>query len=280
MTAEPTPLSRIEAIHPFRGYLGMLGVEMRVWFPWRVAVLTLAGLGIFATIYIPWQISAVNQLGPLFLWSMALWLIVILISTISLSEGTVLGDIERGTASWLVAMPIGRPAVIAAKAAAAALGVGAAVFITGGLLYPLYEMAAKRGITEFTVNELLEVTEAPIGRWGSYISLPDTGTYLSMLFAIALLAAFLVALMILLGTSIRSRTAVFGLGLAAAGALIVGWLVARESLAASPVGLVTAVAEGIQDRPVEVLIPATATLALSLALVALAIWRFGRRELS
>ncbi|MDX2343674.1 MAG: hypothetical protein QNL12_08100 [Acidimicrobiia bacterium] len=280
MTTERVPLPRIEAIHPFRGFLGMLGVEMRVWFPWRVAMLTIAGLGIFATIYIPWQIAGVNQLGPLFLWSMALWLIVILISTISLSEGTVLGDIDRGTMSWLVAMPIGRPAIITAKAAAAASGVGAAVFITGGLLYPFYNMAAKRGITEFTVEELTEVTGSPIGHWGAYISLPDAGTYLSMLFAIALLAAFLVALMILLGTSIRSRTAVFGLGLAAAAVLIVGWLVARETLAASPVGLVTAVAEGIQDRPVEVLTPATVTLALSIAFVALAIWRFERRELS
>jgi hypothetical protein len=280
MTTKRVALPRIEATHPFRGFLGMLGVEMRVWFPWRVAMLTLAGLGIFVTIYIPWQIAAVNQLGPLFLWSMALWLVVILISTISLSEGTVLGDIERGTASWLVAMPIGRPAVIAAKAAAAAVGVGAAVFITGGLLYPLYQMAAKRGITEFTVDELTEVTESPIGRWGSYISLPDAGTFLTMLFAIAVLAAFLVSFMILLGTSIRSRTAVFGLGLAAAGTLIAGWLVAREALAVSPVGLVTAVSEGIQARPVEVLVPATATLALSAALVALAIWRFGRRELS
>lgn len=280
MTAERVALPRIEATHPFRGFLGMLSVELRVWFPWRVSILTLAGLGIFTSIYIPWQISGVNQLGPLFFWSMALWLIVTLISTISLSEGTVLGDIDRGTISWLVAMPIGRPAIITAKAAAAACGVGAAVFITGGLLYPFYNMAAKRGITEFTVDELSEVTESPIGRWGSYISLPDGGTYLSMLFAIALLAAFLVALMILLGTSIRSRTAVFGLGLAATAVLIAGWVVAREALAVSPVGLVTAVSDGLQDRPVEVLTPATATLALSTALVALAIWRFGRKELS
>ena len=143
MTSEPVALSRIDSNHPFRGFLGMLGVEIRVWFPWRVAVLVLAGLGVFATIYIPWQISEVNQLGPLFLWSMALWLIVTLISTISLSEGTVLGDIDRGTASWLVAMPIGRPAVIAAKTAAAGAGMSAAVFLTGWLLYPLYEMAAK-----------------------------------------------------------------------------------------------------------------------------------------
>lgn len=280
MTVEPVALPRIEATHPFRGFLGMLGVELRVWFPWRASILTLVGLGIFTSIYIPWQISGVNQLGPLFLWSMALWLIVVLISTISLSEGTVLGDIDRGTISWLVAMPIGRPAIIAAKAAAAALGVGAAVFITGGVLYPLYNMAAKRGITEFTIDELAAVTESPIGRWGAYILLPDAGTYLSMLFAIALLATFLVALMILLGTSIRSRTAVFGLGLAAAATLIVGWVVAREALAVSPVGLVTAVSDGIQDRPVEVLVPAIATVAMSIALVALAIWRFGRRELS
>lgn len=280
MTTDRSPLPRIESTHSFRGYLGMLGVEMRVWFPWRVAMLVLAGLAVTAAIYIPWHITGVRQLGPLFLWSMALWLILILISTISLSEGTVLGDINRGTISWLVAMPIGRPAVIAAKATAAVSGVCAAIFITGGLFYPLFNMASKTGITEFTVDQLAEVTESPIGRWGSYISLPDAATYLSMLLAIALLAAFLVAVMILLGASIRSRTTVFGLGLAAGAFLVAGWVAAREALAVSPVGLVTAVSEGVQDRAVEILVPATTTVFLSVALVALAIWRFGRRELS
>ena len=280
MTTESTSLPRIEDSQPFRGFLGMLGVELRVWFPWRVGTLIVGGLGVFATVYIPWSIAGGNQLGPLFLFAMTLWLILVLIATISLSEGTVLGDIERGTASWLVAMPIGRPAVIAAKAVAAAAGVGSAVMITGAVFYPLLQSAAQRGVTEFTVNKLLEVTEAPIGQWGQWITLPDGGTFFLMLLAIALLASFLVALMILLGTTIRSRTAVFGIGLAATAGLMVGWTVARRALAVSPVGLVTAVAEGVQNRPVEVLTAATATIALTIALVAVAIWRFGHKELS
>jgi hypothetical protein len=280
MTTESAPLPRIETTTSFRGFLGMLGIELRVWFPWRVGLLILGGGLVFATVYIPWSISGVDQLGPLFLFSMTLWLIMILIATISLSEGTVLGDIERGTASWLVAMPVGRPALITAKAVAAAAGVGSAVMLTGAAFYPLLRSAAAQGITEFTVEELLGVTEAPIGQWGQWIKLPPGGTFLVMLLAIALLAVFLVAVMIFLGTTIRSRTAVFGLGLTGAAALIVGWLVARDALAATPIGLVTGVAEGVQDRPVEILTAATATIVMTVAVVAAAIWRFGHRELS
>jgi hypothetical protein len=79
---------------------------------------------------------------------------------------------------------------------------------------------------------------------------------------------------------IRSRTAVFGMGLACFAALMVGWLLARDALALTPVGLVTAVSEGLQTKPVELAVPAAATLASSLALVALATWSFGHRELS
>jgi ABC-type transport system involved in multi-copper enzyme maturation permease subunit len=211
---------------------------------------------------------------------MALWLIFLLFATISLSEGTVLGDIERGTASWLVAMPIGRPTVIAAKASASAVGVSAAVYIVGGLLYPLFDAASKEGITRFRVDELTEVTASPIGKWGVYVSLPEPGQYFAMLSAIALLAVFLVAVMIALGTMIRSRTAVFGIGLACFAALIVGWAVARDAMAVSPVGLITSITEGLQTKAVELAVPATGTVALSFALVALAIWRFRRRELS
>ncbi len=255
-------------------------MELRVWFPWRVALLVLAGLGIFALVYVPWRLSGVNQLGPLVLGSMSLWLIVVLLATVSLSEGTVLGDIERGTASWLVAMPIGRPAVITAKFAASSAGVATAVFATGAALYPVLRSASKTGVTQFRVDELIEVTASPIGKWGVFISLPDAWTFTAMLSAIALCATFLVALMILFGTAARSRTIVFGLGLVSFGILVAGWFAAGETLVASPVGLVGAVSEGIQDREVSIGAPAVATVLMSVALVATASWRFQRRDLA
>ena len=279
MTTSRSTLTRIEGGSEFRGFFGMLGVELRVWFPWRVLVLTLAGIGVFASIYIPWRLTETNRLGPLILFAMALWMVVLLIATISISEGTVLGDIERGTASWLVGMPIGRPAVIVAKSAASAVGMSAAVFLTGGLFYPLLESASQLGVTDFSVDQLREVTEAPIGNWGAFAVMPELGTYLSMLAAISVLVTFLVAVMVALGTMIRSRTAVFGLGIAVFGGLVAGWFGAREALEASPVGLVGALSEGIQNRPMTVGVPAVATIALSFVLVAVAAWRFQRRDL-
>jgi hypothetical protein len=279
MTAERLALVQRQGSSQFRGFLGLLRVELRVWFPWRFAVLILAGVGVFVSIYLPWRLVETNRLGPLLYFSLGLWMAVILIGTISLMEGTVLGDIERGTASWLVGLPVGRPAVISAKFVASAFGLSAAVFATGLLFYPLYRSASELGVTDFTVEQLGETTTSPIGNWGAFATLPDLGSYLSMLLAIALLATFLAALMILFGTLLRSRTGVFGLGLVNFGALVGGWFVGRETLEASPIGLVGVVSEGLQNRAMTVTVPAIATFVLSCSLVALAIWRFQRKEL-
>lgn len=279
MTAERLALVQRQGSSQFRGFLGLLRVELRVWFPWRFAVLILAGVGVFVSIYLPWRLVETNRLGPLLYFSLGLWLAVILIGTISLMEGTVLGDIERGTASWLVGLPIGRPAVISAKFVASLLGLSAAVFATGLLFYPLYRSASELGVTDFTVEQLGEITTSPIGNWGAFATLPGLGLFLSMLLAIALLATFLAALMILFGTLLRSRTAVFGLGLISFGALVGGWFVGREALEASPVGLVGVVSEGLQNRAITVAVPAIATLVLSCSLIVLAVWRFQRKEL-
>ena len=279
MTAERLALVQRQGSSQFRGFLGLLRVELRVWFPWRFAVLILAGVGVFVSIYLPWRLVETNRLGPLLYFSLGLWMAVILIGTISLMEGTVLGDIERGTASWLVGLPVGRPAVVAAKYVASAFGLSAAVFATGLLFYPLYRSASELGVTDFTVEQLGETTTSPIGNWGAFATLPDLSSFLSMLLAIALLATFLAALMILFGTLLRSRTAVFGLGLVSFGALVGGWFTGREALEASPIGLVGVVSEGLQNRAMTVTVPAIATLILSCSLIALAVWRFQRKEL-
>ena len=47
------------------------------------------------------------------------------------AQGAVAGEVEDGTASWLIGMPIGRPAFIVAKVLGAVPGVLVAVFGTG-----------------------------------------------------------------------------------------------------------------------------------------------------
>jgi len=279
MTGEATTLRRIETAHPLRGLGGLLAAELRAWFPWRALFLTIAGVGVFALIYVPWRVRGVNQLGVLFYPFVVLWIAMLLLSVVSLTEGSVLGEIERGTASWLVGMPIARPAVVVAKFLAAATGVTAAVFAAGAPLYPLLVDASRAGVTEFTLSELSEVTATPIGAWGTYTTLPGWGTYLATLAAISMFLVFVVAVMILLGTTLRSRAAVFGFGLGVVGLLGAAAL-AGSPTAASPAGLVVAVANVAQGNEASFAVPIVATSLWTGVLLALAVWRFNRRELT
>jgi len=279
MTTEATTLQRIETAHPLRGVGGLLAVELRTWFPWRALALTIASFGVFALIYVPWQLGGGNQFGVLFYPFIGLWIAVLLLSVVSLTEGSVLGEIERGTASWLVGLPISRPAVVVSKFLAAATGITATVFVAGVSLYPIITDASRAGITEFRVSELMELMQAPIGHWGTYTTLPDWGTYLGMLAALAMLLVFVASVMILLGAALRSRTAVFGLGLAVVG-LFGAAALAGSFSEASPTGLIVAVANVAQGNDTTFASPIAATLVLTTVVLLLAVWRFNRRELS
>jgi ABC-type transport system involved in multi-copper enzyme maturation permease subunit len=204
---------------------------------------------------------------------------MLLLSTVSLTEGSMLGEIERGTASWLVGLPIGRPSVVIGKFLGAAAGITATVMATGTPLYPIFLDASDAGITEFRVSELMEVTASSIGKYGAYMTLPDWGTYLATLAALSTLLVFIVAVMILLGSMLRSRTAVFGLGLAVVG--VFGFAAFGGSMAvASPGGLIGAIIDVAQDEDAAFGLPMTATLAWTAVVLLLAVWRFNRRELA
>ncbi len=279
MTTEATTLQRIEATHPLRGLGGLLAVELRTWFPWRVLTLTVACFGVFALIYVPWRISGVNQLGVLFYPFIGLWIAVLLLSVVSLTEGSVLGEIERGTASWLVGMPISRPSLIVSKFLGGATGITATVFAAGVPLYAILGDASRMGVTEFRLSELREVMQGPIGMWGTYTTLSDWGTYLGMLAALSMLLVFVASVMILLGTTLRSRATVFGLGLAVVG-LFGAVALAGSFSAASPAGLIVAVANVALGNEAAFATPIAATLAWTGLVLLLAVWRFNRRELS
>ncbi len=279
MATDTTTMKRNETTHRLRGLGGMLRVELRNWFPWRFVFLTIAGFGVFALIYIPWRIGEVNQLGPLLFGFFGLWVAMLLLSVVSLTEGSVLGEIERGTASWLVGLPIGRPAVVIAKFLAAAAGATATVFATGVPLYPVLADASRTGITEFRASAVVEVTGAPIGQWGSYMTLPSWGTYLVTLAGLSTLLIFVISVMIFLGTTLRSRTVVFGIGLAVVG--IFGAASFAPSLAmGSPAALIAEIVDVVQNEDAAFAVPIAATVAWTVALMLLAVWRFNRRELS
>lgn len=280
MTIEAAALERVERRGPLRGFGGLLSVELRVWFPWRVLFLIAAGLGVFALIYLPWRGLEVNQLGPLMIWFLAFWIAILLVSSVALTEGAVLGEIERGTASWLVAMPIARPAVILAKFTAVAVGLAATVLATGVAVYPVLADAAQRGITNFGPAEVFEVAANPIGQWGAYTRLPSWETYVAMLLSLWALLVFIAALMMLFGSALRSRTAVFGLGLGAAGIILASALVTGSAAAATPAGIARAVIDIAQGKEAALMTPVVGTLLATAVSLALAVWAFNRRELT
>jgi ABC-type transport system involved in multi-copper enzyme maturation permease subunit len=279
VTTDTSALRRKEAVYPLRGFGGVLGRELRVWFPWRWLILTAAGFGVFALVYLPWAATSANLLGPLLYFFFGLWLVVMLLAVVSLTEGSVLGEIDNGTAAWMAALPIARPSIILAKFVAAAAGITAIVFTVGLVVYPVLDSASQRGVTEFSRDRLAETLAAPIGMWGAFTTLPELGDWVVILAAVAMLLSFVAALMMLLGTLLSSRSLVFGLGLVIVGAF--GALaVAGSAAEASPAGLIGGIVDALQDKPFDLGAPLLATALWILVVLLLAVWRFNRRELA
>jgi ABC-type transport system involved in multi-copper enzyme maturation permease subunit len=284
MVTESSVMTPIERIRPLQGIGGLLSVELRIWFPLRAVILVVAGLIVFGIMYAPWSAAPNPSVDPgfgiLFFGFLGVWSAILLISAASLSEGAVLGEINRGTAGWLVAMPIRRASVIVAKFVAA--GVAYAVIIVGAgvLLYPILAGAVNQGGTGFRAEDVVEVTQSPIGMWGRFADLPDLGRYLGMLAAIWATVVFVIAVMMLLGSVLRSRTAVFGLGMVLVGAIVGSAIVGGTSVSATPAGAVRAVLQIAWGNDVALLMPILSSLLLSIVVLGAAVWFFDRRELA
>ena len=259
-------------------------MELRVWFPLRSTLMTVVGLAIFGLMYAPWSAAPFPSVDPgfgfLFLGFLSVWSAVLLISAVSLSEGAVLGEIARGTAGWLVAMPIRRASVVMAKFAAAIASYTLVILVTGVTVYPILAGAVDRGGTGFRVREVVEATQSPIGMWGRFVNLPEFGRYLGMLAAIWAAVVFVIAVMMLLGTFLRSRTAVFGLGVILVGAIVGSAIFGGASVSATPAGAVRAVLQIAWGNDVALLTPIVSTLILSIVVIGVAVWSFNRRELA
>lgn len=274
----------IERVGPLQGFGGLIGVELRIWFPVRSALIVVVGLAVFGIMYAPWSAAPYPSIDPgfgfLFFGFLSVWSAVLLLSAASLSEGAVLGEITRGTAGWLVAMPIRRASVVVAKFVAAAVAYAVIIVATGATVYPILAGAVDRGGTGFRAGDVMEVTQSPIGMWGRFSGLPEFGHYVAMLAAIWAAAVFVISVMMLLGTLLRSRTAVFGLGMMLIGVIVGFAAIGGTNVTATPAGAVRAVLQIAWGNDVALLTPIVSTLILSIVVVGAAVWSFDRRELA
>ena len=268
----------------WRGLTGLTRAEARRWLPWRSLVLIGAGLLVLAAVFGFWwfagsQHAANLRLGALMFPFFGLWAVVLTMATAAAAQGAVAGEVDEGTASWLVGMPIGRPAFILSKVLGAIPGVLATVFGTGLIAYPVISYASTIEIEDFTVSDIMDVASARLGSIG-FTEMPTASEYLGMLARISLFLLVLVAVMVLLGSFFRSEALVLGLGVViAVGFFFLGFLDVAAAVSLTPAGLISSLLDAVQADPARIAAPVAVSLLWIAVLTAIAILRFQRREL-
>ena len=281
----PTGLTRVEAHGPLRGLRGLTAAELRRWFPWRALVFALLGSAWVVGFFLLWlgPISYFSG-GPrltLLLGNMfAVLGLLLLLAMIATAQGAMANELEDGTAAWVVAKPVGRPAFVLAKFLAAIPGVVVGAVLAPGVVarFVLVE-AESRGDTEFLAEEVIGIT-AYGERQDEFTTLPGLGRYAGSLVLIAAILVFVVAVMILLGTVVRSRAAIFLTGFAVPGAMLVYGLLGQEAIVRLlPARAFDSFVQAILDEPAPVLWPAVVTSLWSVGCVGVAMWWFSGKEL-
>ena len=284
MVTEGLPLRPITGSGPWRGLSGLTGAEVRRWLPWRSLVMTAVGVGLLVLFFAIWQIAGSQaeanfRLGALMIPFFSLWAIALTLVTATAAQGAVAGEVEEGTAAWLMGMPIGRPAFIVSKVLGAVPGVLAAVFGAGLVAYPVFGYASSVEIKAFTTRDIMETAQNPIGSDG-FMDLPATSEYLGLLVRMSLFLLVLVALMVLLGAIFRSAGIVLGLGVVlAVGLFMVGILGIAGVVDATPAGLISGLLDAVQAKPAPLAEPVLISLLWIVGLTGLAVARFQRRDL-
>lgn len=284
MVTESAALRPIGRSGPWRGLLGLTGAEVRRWLPWRTLVLILVGVAVLAGAFaIWWFAGSANEanlrLGSLLYSFFAFWAVVLTLTVAAAAQGAVAGEVDQGTAAWLIGMPVGRPAFVVSKVLGAIPGILLAVFGTGLVAYPVLSYAAGIRIEDFTARDILGVTEHAVATEG-FAHLPGGAEYAGMLTRMALFLLVLVALMVLLGAMFRSQMLVLGLGLAGAiGLFVLGFLDVAGLTVATPAGLVSSLLDAAQAEAAPLAVPVLVSLLWIAGLTALAVLRFQWREL-
>lgn len=181
------------------------------------------------------------------------------IGVIIMAQGALTTELQSGTAEWLLAKPVARPAFILAKLAAHSVGM-------------LVILIALPGAVALLLLSLAGPVNVP--------------AFLAGLAILALHTFFYLALTLMMGVLTRSRGAILAVPLAVlfGGELA---LTFATMLALGQVALVTPwplpnVATAVASSmalPGELLLPIVATAVWSILFVAVALWRFERLEL-
>jgi hypothetical protein len=268
---------------PLRGFAGLVTAELRRWFPARALVLALLGSAIAVVVFVVWS-SGANadnpRLGSYVYSSFGVWIVLMVLAMVATTQGAMADEIEEGTAAWVIAKPVGRTGFVLSKFVAAVPGVLlGAILIPGIVLRVLIVEAEGRGDTEFSADDVFRLMQSE-GEREVFMTLPPLERHLGTLTLLAIVLLFIVAVMILLGCAIRSRAAVFLLGLAVPiGLLVYSILGPAAIVEVTPAWAFDSLLTLIRNDAAPVLAPTVITGAWTIGALAVATAWFSRMEL-
>lgn len=278
-------LTRRTGHSPLRGLAGLTAAELRRWFPLRSLVLAASGSGLILGIFAIW-IATGNTTGDprlalLLFPLMAVWTGLLVLVMVAATQGATANEIEQGTAAWILAKPVGRPAFVLSKFIGAIPGVLlGAVAIPGVVAWFTLKNAATRGDTEFSPRDVFDLTSGTKWDRDEFTTLPALSRHVGSLVLISAILLLVVAVMVLLGCVVQSRAAIFLAGLAAPIALLLyGILGQQEIIELTPAWAFDSLIEAIADNPAPVLGPVVVTTVWIVVLVSTATVWFSRKEL-
>ena len=267
---------------PLRGLRGLVAAELRRWFPVRAFTLAVLGSAAVVTVYVMWSsgANAANpRLGSYIYGALGVWTMLLLLATVATTQGAMADEIEAGTAAWVIAKPVGRPAFVLSKFLAAIPGVLlGAIVVPGFVLRMLIVAAEGQGDTDFSASDVFGLIQE--GGSEEFMTLPPIERHLSALTLLLVVLLFIVAVMILLGCAVRSRAGVFLLGLAVPIGLLVYSIAGPSTIVElTPAWAFDALLTTIRNEAAPVLAPSVVTGAWTVGTVALATAWFSRMEL-
>lgn len=171
-------------------------------------------------------------------------------------QGAIVGEVELGTAAWVMSKPVSRAAFVLSKMAGHAVGFAVTALVVPAVVFAI------------TVNAVLPRGVSP-GAFGIGVAV------------VALALLFYLALTLALGTLFAGRGPVAGIGIALLliGLFLKGMLPA-VLVYATPWLLGDVAVSIALGQPLDPMwwVPVVATSIATVALVAVAVWRFGHEE--
>jgi len=273
--------ARVQSSGITRGLGGLTRAEARRWLPWRAVGFVLLGLGLLAFLYANWLVQPAKILTELVGAFFGLWTVLLMLTTVAMTQGMVASEISQGTAAWVVSKPVARPAFVLSKFVALLPVVAVAMVGIPGLAARWVFVAAEsNGRTDFDAQDLQRLLDDPRSR-SAYEPLMDLDVYLGILALMIVLILVVAATMVLLGCLLRHATAILALGLMVPILLLilVNLNIDHQIVSLTPVWAMESLLDGIAGDAVSVGGPALVAALWTVGLLGMASWWFNRREL-